>query len=442
MGVSLRYWSRWSLESFPSSFGFLEKYILPAILNSGDAFGIVPMEFPLINILTAPFFVFGHEMGRGLAASFLYLITFVLTIIHAKVWKGKKILGLQTYPAFLLLPICSIGLTWSCKFMPDYLSLLFVSMGVGLLWDISETTKINKRSLSALLFCFLGLLLKPTSASVFFFFLGNPSLLRIQKLFLQTRKFNQCKPLLITFSLVAISLSLSFIYFTKIKTWIGTFQDVPNTFYLKMIPLSQSWQELLANPIPFLKLFGQVFFFLGGIFFILGILIIKTQKTKRYSVHGIWLIIFIQFIFIGLLTGQQGYSHLYYFIGSGPLCCLLFFAAWKYARLGFIRVILVLGFVIPLFERFGMDLKNYVQPWRKDTTYEECRKLISNNSNFPWDQGYIFRSPRERFPQLGVCFGERQGSQKNEFGFSYLNEPLKGCHIIDATHQIGLFRCY
>ena len=435
MGISLRYWSRWSLESFPQNFGFLEKYILPAILNSGDFFGIVPMEFPILNILTAPFFVFGHEIGRSLASSFLYLLTFALTIINAKIWKGKKIFGLQAYPAFLLLPLFSVGLTWSCKFMPDYLSLLFVCMGIALIW---KNTPTKKNIWLSLLFCSLGLLLKPTSVIIFALLIGNSWLFKGKN---KTRDFGQFRPLFIPFVVVSISSSLSFFYFTKIKEWIGKFQDVPDTFYLKIIPLSQALGEFSENYVYIVKLFGQILFFFGGLFIIFGILIAKTIKVKRYCIHWIWFVMVLQFLFVALLTGKQGYSHMYYFIGATPFCCLLYFAAWKHTHLKLFRLLLLIGFIIPLFERFGMDLKNYVQPWRKDTTYEECRKLIYQNPDFPWDQGYLFRSPLENFPQLGVCFGERQGSQKNKFGFSYLGNLPKECRVVDEMNQFILFQC-
>ena len=444
MGVSLRYWSRWSLEQFPEGTGFLQKYILPAILNSGEHLGIQPMEFPLINFFTAPFFVFGHEMGRALAAVFLYLVTFVLTILNANIWKGKKIFGLQTYPAFLLMPLFSVGLTWSCKFMPDYLSLLLVCMGVGLIWHPPHPPhpphSLKKCGLAFIL-CSLGLLLKPTSVTVFFLFLGNSSYWRRGRIVWKTRKINELSPTLTAVSVSLLSSSLSYLYFTKGRQWVAQFQDAPNTFYLDIRPLAESWAELIKHYMYFFELWGQVFFFLGGFPLILGVLIYKTRKIKFHRIHWIWLVILLQFFLIGSLTGFQSYSHMYYFIGVTPLCCVLYMAAWKHANALWIRLLLAVGFVIPLFERFGMDLKNYVQPWRKDTIYEECRSLISRNPHFPWGQGYAFHSPRERFPQLGVCFGERQGSHSTKFGFSYANHIPQECRSIDQTKQLVLLDC-
>src|SRR4051812_35303279 len=70
LGISMRYWSRWNLE--PGA----EHLLLPAVLDSGDGQGFMPMEFPILNLLTAPFFAMGPYWGRVGAILFFQVMTF------------------------------------------------------------------------------------------------------------------------------------------------------------------------------------------------------------------------------------------------------------------------------------------------------------------------------------------------------------------------------
>src|SRR5436309_2128935 len=61
MGTTFRYWNRWTSENKDSAvevrgrpLGAMNSIFLPAILNSSDTAGIMPMEFPFLNVVTAP----------------------------------------------------------------------------------------------------------------------------------------------------------------------------------------------------------------------------------------------------------------------------------------------------------------------------------------------------------------------------------------------------
>mgnify|MGYP005858824559 CR=1 FL=1 len=97
MGVALRYFNRWTIEDGTAGF------LLPAVLNSGDTLGIMTMEFPLINILTAFGFGMGVECGRVFAFVILYLIVLVLYFCNILVWNNKIIAGIPAQNAILLL---------------------------------------------------------------------------------------------------------------------------------------------------------------------------------------------------------------------------------------------------------------------------------------------------------------------------------------------------
>ena len=441
IGVSMRYASRWFLETFPDHYTFTQKYLLPAVLNTKDHFGVVTMEFPLLNLLAAPFFFFEHESGRVFGYMWVMTVVFSLTIFNAYRWKKQRLLGLNAYPAFLLLPLFSLGLYWSSKFMPDYLSLLLLCLGISFMWEASHSIK---NFFLSVFICTLGVLMKPTSITVFGLYLANEKIYqKLGRLFKREVKKGDIISLLLVSLGIILPTLISYFYFTEVKGWISKYQDIEDRFYITLIPIERSFKEIIHYYLHYLKLWGQVIFFLGSVFIILGILLFKSIQIKRYSFHFIWGIIFLQTVFIALLAGFQAYTHMYYFIGVTPLCCILYTSSFKHTRSKILKAILILGLVITVYERVGMELKNYMQPWReKDTIYEECSQLIAQNKYFPWDQAYIFRSPKENFPKLGVCFGERQGSEKAEFGFHYRRDPLPlGCKIIDKTKNLALLRC-
>ena len=434
MGVSLRYWQRWTFEQFPDNFTWLQKYLLPAILNSGDHFGIVPMEFPILNLITAPFFILGTEYGRSFAFLFIILLVFILTLINAQVWKGRKIFNIPCYPAFLLMPIFSLGVTWSGKFMPDMCSILLICIGIGI--SLQHKNRMFKTIIATFIIS-IGLLMKPTSIILFMLYLGS------YHLFLSKNNKEIFQKILQPLSIILISTSITLIYYYKINPWITSFQDIHNVFYLTIQPIDKAITEMIQNSKLFFLFWVETGIFLGGIFIIVPLLILHSKRTKKYQIHYIWLCIYIQMIFILLLTGNQSYSHLYYFLGTLPFFCLIFMQAWRTTNNPWIKHFLSIGLLIPILEKASMDLKNYTEPHRKDTTYQECLELKKRNPNFPFNQGYIFSSQQEPFPQIGVCFGERQSSLKNEFGIFH-NRPGEipsQCNIIDTSKSYVLTKC-
>jgi hypothetical protein len=82
LSVSLRYYLRWFVESGSPLF-------LPAVLNSGDSLGIMPMEFPLLNILFAPAFGLGPYYGKVLCLIAYVLFVFGFSLWNALIWKDK-----------------------------------------------------------------------------------------------------------------------------------------------------------------------------------------------------------------------------------------------------------------------------------------------------------------------------------------------------------------
>ena len=74
----------------------------------------------------------------------------------------------------------------------------------------------------------------------------------------------------------------------------------------------------------------------------------------------------------------------------------------------------------------------------------QCMQLKKQNPEFPWDQAYRFRSPQVNPPELGMCFGEIQGSEKSEFGFwkiKSLNKLGDTCMVRAQTKDVALIHC-
>lgn len=84
----------------------------------------------------------------------------------------------------------------------------------------------------------------------------------------------------------------------------------------------------------------------------------------------------------------------------------------------------------------GRKAERYIWP-------SEIRMLKERNPSFPWGQGYAFRASRNLAnPNLGIHFGEREGSSTAEYGF-YLNSevPAAECRVIDQSPSVSLVQC-
>jgi hypothetical protein len=108
MSVGLNYWLRWT-EGNPAT------WFLPGSLGAGDSAGISPMEFPLMNILIAPFFYFGHNDGYTLSLIFIIILSFGLFYLHFKEWnKVSEHMG----DSSLLMGIFGISSIYIVRIMP------------------------------------------------------------------------------------------------------------------------------------------------------------------------------------------------------------------------------------------------------------------------------------------------------------------------------------
>jgi hypothetical protein len=425
----MRYWLRWTVE--PE----LRWPLVPAVLNSLDGYSLMPMEFPLLNLIGAPFFALGATSGRNVAMLFVFSLYFVLTLLCVRTWQGKKVLNSEADRAFLLLPLIGISSTFIAKFMPDYLSMILVLWGVGLIWN----DKVRPARMAAsLVLMTLGLLVKPTAVTVF--------------LLLLMRDVNWISKF--TRSLWVIpSLLLAGLYYTVGLKWIASLQDTPGLFAVQARAPLDSVVEFFAEPKQVLR-FLMKDLGIGGLPVIYGCVLWLCSAEARKQLLLLGLAFALQIIAIAALDGSHSFIHSYYHIGTSPLIALGFWLALtelkhnaeatKVIGKRIMIGVLMLAAGAQIFDTMFFELRSlsskrehkYVWPNEIDT-------LKARNPDFPWGRGYTFRASRAlAYPNLGILFGEREGSSTAEYGF-YLktDPPPAGCSVVDDSKSVALVHC-
>ena len=151
MSVGLNYWLRWS-DGVAAPYFFHN--FLPGSLGGGDTAGITPMEFPLLNLLIAPWFSLGHYWGFTASFMFVMCLNFGAFWWHYLEWrKVSKKMG----DTALLMGMFGISSMFMMRVMPDFLSMILVSISCAYSFQ-------NKSRLASFAFLSVGLLMKPTSA--------------------------------------------------------------------------------------------------------------------------------------------------------------------------------------------------------------------------------------------------------------------------------------
>jgi hypothetical protein len=417
LGVSMRYWSRWTVEEATLH------PLLPAVLDSGDTQGIMPMEFPILNLATAPFFALGPHLGRAFAILFYNSVMFSLVWVNARIWRGKQVKGIDAFPAMLLLPIFSIGMQWSGKFMPDFLSILLVCISIGLSWT-------QDRPIRSFLFAALGLLMKPTAVIVYLLFLLHPK---------KIRKWASSS----LWGIPAVGITL--VYYIHGISYISQYQELPELVGVHSRSFVEGFVSFFQHFQFISKFYIEKAFFLGGIIPVIAITA-WSKRTRLTSFPGmLWLISILQFLLITTIDGGVLFNdHYYYLLGLGPILCFLFSDAVEKCESKALYGILMIGIVVPLLEISLRDLKPLYRSPKESiwTIDQQVSELKMRNLSIPWGQGKKFRSSAEPFPMLGLYFGERSDSKVAPYGFFYNEESFpKECEKIDQTVLLTLAKC-
>jgi len=405
LGMSLRYWLRFIHEPFNW------KLLLPAVLQSGDGNGILPVEFPFLNFIFSPAWALGPYWGKVVIYVLLSLLIFY---ICKKISETKHWLS----PAFLLLPFLSISADYIEKFIPDTLATLLVSYGALLF--------IKDRRKWALALVTLGILMKPTS------------IVALGILFL----FSKFRKRFVSNSLFfALPTVVGLIYYTVGLKWIDHFRQGDVLIFLVAArnPI-QSLHEIFSN-LPFVlgAFQNRVFFVWGGLFVLLCLAFLRL-KPKLRILGGLCGLLFLQFTVIAALDGGHSAQHDYYYMGMAPIAAAVVWLCLRKGRPALSALLLTILFL------HSVELSAQNLNPKKLTGFfrsrQECSMLKQRNPMVPWNQDYVFRSRTEPFPALGLCFGEREGSKTSNFGIYFKTDTVPDeCRTIDQTEQFKLVKC-
>ncbi len=408
LGVSLRYWLRFTQESNLGAFHL----ILPAVLQAGDGNGITPMEFPFLNLIFSPLWILGALWGKIIIYQTFASLIFYL--IHQLSKKGHWYAS-----ALLLLPTLSWSADYIEKFLPDTLAMLFITYGCVIFFE---------RRWKGLTLITLALLMKPTAVVglAFLFFI---------------RKFRK-NPITEGWP-IALSLAVCGLYYTKGMGLISSFTiNTPKLFATSLRNPIQSLFEVFHDYRFVMNEFTQrVFMFGGSALIMLAVLFRFRRYPIKLLFWGAALIIFM-FTTISALDGEHMKVHDYYLVSAAPVACAVFYFFIRNSR----RWVIGLASFLIVLHAIELSVQNLSPHQFKDhySKYQEASALIARNPSFPWKQAHPFRSNTEPFPALGIIFGEMEGSKSSEFGFFTQDSPewnASGCTKVDESPHFVLVRC-
>lgn len=405
LGMSYRYWLRFVHEPFSW------KLLLPAVLQSGDGNGILPVEFPFLNFIASPAWALGPYWGK---VAIYVLLSLCIFYFCKKISETKHWLS----PAFLMLPFLSISADYIEKFIPDTLATLLVSYGALLF--------IQNRRKWALTLVTLGILIKPTS------------IVALGVLFLFSKFRKRFVPNSLYFLIPTI---IGLLYYTVGLKWIDHFRQGDVLIFLVAArnPI-QSLHEVFSNPhFVFGEFQNRVFFAWGGVFVLLGLVLLRL-KLKFRILAGMLGLLFLQFTVIAALDGAHSAQHDYYYMGLAPMAAAIVWLCLRKSRPVFSAILLAVLFLHAIeLSAQNLNRKKLTGFFR---SRQECLALKQRNPTVPWNQDYVFRSRTEPFPALGLCFGEREGSKTSAFGIYFKTDPVSdGCKVTDQTEQFKLVKC-
>lgn len=406
LGVTMRYWMRWFHEDV------LYHAHLPAILNAGDNYGIVPMEFPLLNFLTAPGFILGLDYGRfGVMFIHSLLLIGLLTWNH-RIWKDKKILGVEVGVTTWLYIVFGVAHIYFTKYMPDSMAILLMTLACGYSWERSNF----KRSLPL---AALALLMKPPVVFLFGLFLLKDFKTQVKNT--------------LTWAIPATVICL--IYYKVALPMIAEISDVKNVFAFGLRSPIQSLSEFFTHPADVFSLFIKNFF-TKYLFFVLLIDLIWRLITKRpYPLLKLWGIFLIQVLASAALIGHAGFVHEYYYISTTFIACLLFKEFLQNSN----KYLIVLSLVV--LSGYTLERSIYtLRPPIRGHLWYECREL---NEAIPDSVLKIQTDQRSANPIEGVCMSKVQNSEESDWAV-YLHDAeqpgREEFELVDKTEHLRLYK--
>ncbi|MDD9950281.1 MAG: hypothetical protein OXT67_01825 [Zetaproteobacteria bacterium] len=426
LGVTLRFWSRWTLEPATAT-----PWFIPAVLNSGDHGGYMPMEAPFLNLLLAPCFAAGPTYGVPLARLCILMLHLCAWWGILAAWRNKTILGLPARSAFFFLPAVGMGSLYFTKFIPDVLANALALIAVGLAWQ-------RTHMLSAFLLATVALLSKPTAGITFLLCLLHPQGIRGMLAMTQ-------------WGIPATLLGI--LYYTFGTEWMReTFTDTAELFKIAPKPLIQGMGEFFSQPLLAFNLIANDFLFPGGLFAtaLLAIVSWQSHHMPLRPFLSLGAVLSLQICCIAALDGEHSFGHTYYYLGVMPTLTLMLTHILRavstvnaHAHANKFFILFCLLWVGANINTIATEISAYIPALQRGRlAQKECSQLIHAHPQLPWQQGFTFRSDFERYPSLGLCFGERQNSQLAEYGFYWKQSRLPpGCYTLDTSPHLRLIHC-
>lgn len=397
---------------------------LPRSLAGGDSDAILEMEFPFLNYLTVPAFFLETSNART-AGRLLCLFLFLsMWYWNYRAWKGIKILGIACeIPALLLLLLPISGMYFQ-RFMPDFFSFILCSTALGL------SLKSPEKKLLPFLLAALGLLEKPTSIIVF-----GP-------LLLLEKPIDQIK---LRLSWLVPSVLIAGFYYTKGTQWIRSVSDLGRYYETDFQNPFISLAEFFSQPAKIRELFVEELTTPYLPVILIGLWIWKKCPRPSSVSLKLWALLALQVLTIAILDGAHAFIHSYYYIGVSMTAALIwqkYFENHGINATG--KFLIVAPLLIFNLERSYYELRDGFSPRPESTQalWKACDQLKSRHPEWPWNQGYSFRTEFTPVSEIGVCFGEIQSSHKNEYGFYWLDQEIpEHCQNVDQEGLVTLVRC-
>ena len=296
INITHKFWEK--LQNFDWSIS----YFYPINSLSNGLHDILELEFPILNILTSPLFLFGKDLAIKFIAVFYVLINFLLYFLNIMIWKPKHILGDQGHIAFLLLPFLTINLIYNNQCSSHISAALIILLAIGLSW---EKTKL----LRAFLLSTLGLLIQPSAILLF-------SIMFIRK-----------RPLkYITYHLVWMipAILLSSTYYTLGMRFMAEDLDVQLAKPLVFRDLSSSAQYAYQHIFDLSYLILQSSFVSYFGFLTLLLILLKTYIAREFTPSKkLWLLYFLKVLIIIFLFAPHLQKHEHYIIALTPIASLI-----------------------------------------------------------------------------------------------------------------------
>lgn len=415
MATALRYANRWTIETSDVS------WWVPAVLNSGQTRGIMAMEFPVLDMLGALGFVTGGkniDLGRSLAQGLIVTLVIGLIYLAGRVWRDAEQKPEGMVHAALVAASCSFAIPFTAKFMPDISAMLLALIGTAGIWRLRPWGALSLA---------LALLIKPTSGIVAALLLLHPEHLRIWG--------RQCL-------WVALALIPAGIWYLEVTPYLKTLQELPSLFELFQDRDALSWLAKFWFSPEMWDLFSFHLVFQFGWILLLLALIFTKDRARRMLMLKLWGVAAIQGSLIGILSGHHARLHAYYLVGAAPTLALLIYQAWHAMPWRWARVLLALGMFIHVSEAAVADMSGLWNATQGSSWFAECRDLREKNPDAPWHQGIPWRTPKEEYPLIDLCIGERGQSAVGEWGvFRTEQTTPPDCIDVAATKRLKLFHC-